>query len=148
MKIAVGSDEKTKTTDFVVEYLKKQGHEVKLFGALMRPKAVWSVVAQEVAEAVKDREVEEGILMCWTGTGVAMAANKVPGIRAVTVAEPKTTEGARKWDQANILCFSCFLNKRVVKKILDAWFSTPYSQDKEDLEGIKRLVEIEKKYLK
>lgn len=148
MKIAVGSDEKTETTDFVVEYLKKNGYQVKLFGALIKPKVLWSQVAWEVAEAVKDGKVKEGILMCWTGTGVAMAANKVPGIRAVTVTDAKTTEGARKWNHANILCFSCFLKPAVVKKILDTWFSTPYSQDKEDLEGIKKLKEVEKKYLK
>lgn len=87
MKIAVGSDEKTKTTDFVVDYLKRKGHEVRPFGALVirqpryrtvrgqpADKALWSEVAWEVAEAVKSGKVEEGILMCWTGTGVALAA--------------------------------------------------------------------------
>jgi len=148
MKIAVGSDEKTKTTDFVVKYLKENKHTVILFGALTKPKALWSVVALEVAEAVKNKIADEGILMCWTGTGVAMAANKVSKIRAVTVTNAKITKEARKWDHANILSFSCFLSEKKVKAILDAWFSTKYSSEKDDIEGIKKLEEIEKKYFK
>lgn len=148
MKIAVGSDEKTELTNFVVEYLKKKGHKVKLFGALVEPGALWSEVAWRVAKEVKEGRAREGIIMCWTGTGVALAASKVPGIRAVTVTDAKTTEGARKWDHANILCFSCFLDEDEVGKILDVWFSTPYSQDSEDVEGVKKLEEIERKYTK
>ncbi len=146
MTIAVGSDEKTKTTDFVVDYLKKKGHKVKLFGALMKPKALWSEVAWEVAEEIKKGRAGEAILMCWTGTGVALAASKVPGIRAVTVTDAKATEGARKWNQANILCFSCFLSKTKVRKILDTWFTTAHSKDPEDVKGVKTLEKIEKKY--
>lgn len=148
MRIAVGSDEKTKLTDFVFQYLKDKGHEIELFGALAKPKAIWSEVGREVAEAVKDKKVNEGLIMCWTGTGVAMAANKVPGVRAVTVTDRKATEGARKWDHANILCFSCFLEEKTVREILDAWFSTPFSQDPQDVKGVEKLGEIEKDYSK
>ncbi len=148
MKIAIGSDEKTEITDFVIDYLEKKGHELQLFGSLKNPKALWSEVAWEVAEAVKNGKSKEGILMCWTGTRVVLATNKVPGIRAVTVADPRIAEGAKKWDHANILCFSCFLDQKIVKEILDTWFKTPFSQDPGDLEGIKKLKEIEEKYLK
>lgn len=148
MKLAVGSDKKTKLTNWAIDYLKSKGHEVHLFGALVKPKALWSEVALEVAEAVKEGRAEEGILFCWTGTGVALAASKVPGIRAVTVADAETAEGARKWDHANVLAMSCFIDKEVAQGIFDAWFSTEYSQEPDDVEGIKKLTEIERKYFK
>lgn len=148
MRLAVGSDEKTELIDWAVEYLKNKGHKVKLFGALVKPKALWSEVAWEVAEAVKDGRADEGILFCWTGTGVALAANKVPGIRAVTVTDAKTTEGARKWDHANVLSMSCFLPQKIAKEILDTWFATEYSKKPSDVLGINKVSEIEEKYSK
>jgi ribose 5-phosphate isomerase B len=148
MKLAVGSDEKTKLTDWTIEYLKKKGHKVQLFGALVKPKALWAQVAWEVAEAVKEGRADEGILFCWTGTGVALAASKVPGIRAVTVTDAKTAEVARKWNHANVLSMSCFLPQKAAKAIIDTWFSTDCSKQPDDMAGIEILNEIEEKYSK
>ncbi len=82
MKIAVGSDERTHLTDAVVEDLRKRGHEVELFGPLKGRPELWPQVGREVAERVASGEADQGVLFCWTGTGVSIAANKVPGIRA------------------------------------------------------------------
>ncbi len=148
MKLAIGSDEKTKLTDWAIEYLKKKGHEVQLFGALVKPKAIWAEVAREVAEAVKKRRADEGALFCWTGTGVALAANKVPGTRAVTVTDAKTAEGARRWNHANILAMSYLLPQKTVKAIIDTWLSTSFSNEPGDLVGIEKIRDIEQKYFK
>jgi ribose 5-phosphate isomerase B len=95
MKLAVGSDERTALTDAVIQELNARGYAVELFGALEQPNAPWPLVAPQVAERVKEERADEGILFCWTGTGVSIAANKVPGIRAALVRDAETAKGAR-----------------------------------------------------
>ncbi len=147
MKLAVGSDERTHLTDAVVEELKTRGHSVELFGPLRGEKQLWVQVAQEVAEQVMQGKADEGMLFCWTGTGVSMAANKVPGIRAALVQDAETARGARLWNRANVLCLSLRATSEVVaKEILDAWFATPLGTDPVDVECVEKVGEIEKKY--
>ncbi len=146
MKIAVGSDEKTHLTDFVVEELKKRGHEIELFGPLKGEPLSWAEVGEQVALAVSQGHCQEGILFCWTGTGVSIAANKVPGIRAALCFDSKTAEGSRKWNQANILVMSLRLTSEAVAlEILDAWFSTKWGTGA-DAEDVAKLANMEKKY--
>jgi len=147
MKIAVGSDERTHLTDTVVEELKKRGHEVELFGPLADRPMAWPDVGQAVAERVASGQADEGVLFCWTGTGVSLAANKVPGVRAALCDDPQTAAGARQWNNANVLCLSLRRTSEVVaKEILDAWFSTPYQPNPEDDACIAKIAEIERKY--
>jgi len=148
MKIAVGSDEKTYLTNFVIKELKKRGYKVGLFGSLRKGKKVsWPKVGEDVAEAVAGKKFNQGILFCWTGTGASIAANKVPGIRAALCFDAKIAEGARKWNDANILVMSLRLtSENIAKEILDAWFSNKFNKLKKDM--IKKLLEIEKKYFK
>ncbi len=137
-RIAVGSDERTPLTDAVIEDLSKRGYGVDLFGALSSGDANWPVVAREVAERVATRKGGQGILFCWTGTGVSMAANKVPGARAALCADAETARGARKWNDANILCMSLRLTSpTVAKEVLDAWFST--GVDESEVPNIARV---------
>lgn len=147
MRIAVGSDERTKLTDFVVEELKRRGHTVKLCGALSKDFAPWPDVALEVAESILKGEADEGILFCWTGTGVTIAANKVPGIRAALCSSSEIARGARKWNKPNVLAMSLSeTTEEEAKKILDAWFSTDFDPSEE--ENVRKLEEIERKYSK
>ena len=95
MKIAIGSDERTRLTDIVIEEVKARGHQVTLFGPLIGTNAYWPEVASEVAEKVTGGDVDEAILFCWTGTGISLAANKVPGIRAALCGDAETAKGAR-----------------------------------------------------
>ena len=133
MKIALGSDEKTNLTDFIVDQLTAADHEVTLYGPLQGSAAHWPVVARGVAEAVSQGKVDEGILLCWTGTGVCMAANKVPGIRAALCIDAQTARGARLWNNANLLCLSLRLTSQVLAtEILQAWFETSYQPNPED----------------
>jgi ribose 5-phosphate isomerase B len=83
MKIALGSDEKTDLTDHITSYLQGQGHTVELVGALKEgDEKLWPYVGYAVARMVLGRECDTGIACCWTGTGVCLAANKVPGARS------------------------------------------------------------------
>ena len=106
MKVAVGSDMKTHLTEMVIDELKKMGHDVNVFGALVKEPALWSQVAIEVAEKVSSQEYDQAVLFCWTGTGISLAANKVRGIRAALCHDSETAKGARQWNDANILAMS------------------------------------------
>jgi ribose 5-phosphate isomerase B len=145
MKIAVGSDEKTYLTDFVVEELRKRGIEVELHGPLKGENLGWTDVARDVSERVSEGACDQGILFCWTGTGVSIAANKVPGIRAALCQDARTAEGARKWNDANVLAMSLRSTSPVVaKEMLDAWLST--GPDENEKNNIDKVSELEKKY--
>jgi ribose 5-phosphate isomerase B len=147
MKIALGSDEKTALTDSIHAHLVDVGHEITQFGPLAGAQEHWPAVARQVAEAVAGGLCDEGILLCWTGTGVSMAANKVTGIRAALCADAETARGARLWNNANVLCLSLRLTSAAVaQEILDAWFETGYQPNPEDDACLSQLMSIEQAY--
>ena len=148
MKIAIGSDKKTHLTDFIAKELKKRGYKIGLFGALKSGKPTpWPEVGEIVAEKVAQKEYDQGVLFCWTGTGVSIVANKIPSIRAALCFDAETAKGARKWNDANILVMSLRLtSENIAKEILDAWFSTKFDERK--IDRLKKVAEIEKKYSK
>ncbi|MBI3743654.1 MAG: RpiB/LacA/LacB family sugar-phosphate isomerase [Chloroflexi bacterium] len=141
LKIAIGADERTHLTDAVVDDLRKRGCEVELHGALGSDDPRWPEVARVVAERVASGHAEQGVLFCWTGTGVSMAANKVPGARAALCADAETARGARKWNDANILCMSLRLTAPIVaKEILDAWFTAGVdASERDNIERVKAM---------
>ncbi|MES0338942.1 MAG: RpiB/LacA/LacB family sugar-phosphate isomerase [Anaerolineales bacterium] len=144
MKLAIGSDEKSHLTQSVIEALKERGHDLQLIGPLDDDNLSWPQVARAVAEAVVGGKVEEGILFCWTGTGVSIAASKVPGIRAALCADAETARGARLWNDANVLCLSLrLLSEAVTEEIIDAWFSTAYEPNPVDDACLAQIKEIE-----
>ena len=147
MKRAIGSDEKSHLTQSVIEALKERGHDLQLIGPLDDDNLSWPQVARAVAEAVVDGKVEEGILFCWTGTGVSIAASKVPGIRAALCADAETARGARLWNDANVLCLSLrLLSEAVTEEIIEAWFSTAYEPNPVDDACLAQIKEIELEY--
>ena len=141
MKIALGSDERTHVTDFVAVELKRRGHEVELVGPPAGEALEWADVAERVGRSVADGLAEQGLLFCWTGTGVSMAANKVPGVRAALCADAETARGARRWNDANVLCLSLRATSEVIaKEILDAWFeATPDASEAANIEKVRAL---------
>lgn len=148
MKLAVGTDEKTLLTDFVVEELAKRGHEVHLFGPLKGEAMGWPDVAEKVALEVSTKRVDQGVLFCWTGTGVTIAANKVPGVRAALCWDAETARGARLWDDANVLAMSLrSTSTAVAMEILGAWFSNSAVTTGVDAELIERAKKLDGKYL-
>jgi ribose 5-phosphate isomerase B len=126
MKLIVGSDERTHMTDALVEDLRSRGHEVEVIGPLAGEPLQWPEVGRTIGEAVATGRADQGIVCCWTGTGVSIAANKVPGIRAALCTDAETARGARRWNHANVLALSLRLTSEIVaREILDAWFSAP-----------------------
>jgi ribose 5-phosphate isomerase B len=121
VKVAFGSDESTELTDAVVRMLGEAGHEV-VARCLDQP---WPTVGRSVAEAVAAGVADRGIVCCWTGTGVSIAANKVPGVRAALCTDGETAAGARRWNDANVLAMSLRLTSpAVAREMVDAFFST------------------------
>jgi len=126
MRVAVGSDDTYSIAIFIVDYLRKKGFEVVTVGALATGKPYpWPDVGFEVGSMVARGEVDYGIVICYTGTGVSIAANKVKGVRAALVTDAKNAEGARKWNDANVLALSARLtSEELAKEIIDAFFGT------------------------
>lgn len=146
MKLAVGSDECRPVTDFALSWLKAKGVDVEIFGALCGENLTWVEVGQKVAERVAEGACEEGILFCWTGTGVSIVANKIPGIRAALCGDAATAQGARQWNHANVLVMSLRLTSEpIAEEILNAWFSTSFGSG-EDAENVAKLRSLEQKY--
>lgn len=147
LRLAVGSDEKTPLTDFVVEDLKKRGHEVHAFGPLKGEPMGWPDVGEKVALEVSKGKADQGVLFCWTGTGVTIAANKVPGVRAALCWDAETARGARLWDDANVLAMSLrSVSPAVAKEILEAWFSSQPVTTGVDAELIEQAKKLDQKY--
>jgi ribose 5-phosphate isomerase B len=146
MNIAIGSDSKSHLTDMVISVTKSKGYRVKLFGALNDQDTLWPQVGHEVAKEVASGAVSQGILFCWTGTGISMAANKVCGIRAALCQDSETARGARVWNDANILVLSLrALSEEICKEILEAWFHTKASEKPEDRECFRYLEMLDRK---
>jgi ribose 5-phosphate isomerase B len=144
MRIAVSTDERTHLVDFVLDELRKRGHAARYFGPEPGKPADWPDVTLEAVEQVARGEADEAIVMCWTGTGATLAANKVPGIRAALCHDAETARGARRWNHANVLALSLRATAApVAREILEAWFATPCSDDPWNLRQVHRLDEIE-----
>ena len=133
MKLSLGADERLHVVETTLQYLQEKGHEVTWYGPEPGDTQPWPEIARCVAEDVVNGRVDEGILFCWTGTGVSMAANKVRGVRAALCADAETARGARLWNNANVLCMSMRLTSDVVaKEILNAWFTHSYQPNPTD----------------
>ncbi len=125
--------------------LRQRGFCVELFGPPGGETLAWPDVAQVVAESVASGGAEEAVLFCCTGTGVSIAANKVPGVRAALCGDAEAARGARAWNQANVLCLSLRSTKETVaKEILDAWFSA--SPDPAEEENVSKVNSLDERY--
>ncbi len=145
MKIAVSTDEWTHLVEVLLGELKKRGHTVVYFGPAEGGEPVdWLEVTLQVVEHVTEQQADEAIVMCWTGTGCSIVANKVSGIRAVLCHDAETAKGARIWNHAIVLALSLRATAEpVLTEILDRWFDTPYSEDDWNLKQMARLRQIE-----
>ena len=144
MKISVGADERLYIVDVVLDYLEEKGHKATWYGPQQDETQPWPDVARRVALDVQSAEADEGILFCWTGTGVSIAANKFKGVRAALCDDAETARGARLWNDANVLCMSMRrISEVVAKEILDMWFSTAYEPNETDDACLRMIEEIE-----
>jgi ribose 5-phosphate isomerase B len=131
MQIALGSDMAGQLPEAIDRWLREHGHGVRRFGALApATDDAWPSVGRSVGGAVAQGEADFGVLCCWTGTGVSIAANKVPGIRAALCGDAVTARGAREWNDANVLCLSIrATSAAVAEEMLEAWFAAIVTED-------------------
>jgi ribose 5-phosphate isomerase B len=121
MRIAFGTDEVTPVTEHIKQALTARGHEVLIAGE----GDAWPDIGRSVGELVATAGADRGVVCCWTGTGVSMAANKVGGVRAALCTDAETARGARRWNDANVLAISLRLTStEVSNELLDAFLKT------------------------
>jgi len=122
----MGADDRNAVTDALIDGVKARGHEVVMvLGPAGGRDEQWADVGRGVALAVAKGEADQGIVLCHTGTGVSIAANKVPGVRAALCTDAEQARGARTWNDANVLAMSLRLTAEpLANEIIDAWFAT------------------------
>ena len=139
MRVAFAADDENETTRAVVAHLIKEGHEVVAVAVAQS----WPRLGEAVGEAVSNGDVDIGVVMCWTGTGTAIAANKVAGVRAALAWEPWIARGARLWNDANVLAMSLKrLAPDVAVEVVQAFLSTP-EPDPDEAANIAGIADIE-----
>jgi ribose 5-phosphate isomerase B len=128
MRIAIGTDHRgfslrTKLT----ELLHRLGHEVDDTGTFTPEAVDYPDIAAQVAGKVSRGEVERGILVCGTGLGMCIAANKFPGVRAAPCHDDITAELSRRHNDSNVLCLSAdLLGERLIDRMIEIWLAAPF----------------------
>src|SRR5437762_2923074 len=135
MKVVFGTDERTELTDSITAALHDLGHAV----VTVADGEPWPDVGRAVGEAVVSGDADRGVVCCWTGTGVSMAANKVAGVRAALCTDAETARGARRWNDANVLALGLRLTSpEVAKEMLAAFLSTePDDTEREQIDKLR-----------
>jgi len=128
MRIAIGTDHRGfEIHAKVVELIKRLGHEVVDVGTFSPDAVDYPDIAAAVAWKVSRAEVQRGILVCGTGLGMCIAANKVPGVRAAPCHDDITAELSRRHNDSNVLCLSAdLLGERLIDRMIELWIVTPF----------------------
>ena len=134
MRVALGTDEHTPLVDHLAGVLTELGHEV----VVVADGDPWPDAGRRVGEAVAGGQADRGVVCCWTGTGVSIAANKVPGVRAALCTDAETARGARRWNDANVLALGLRLTSpELGREMLSAFLDTDV--DPSEREAIARV---------
>lgn len=128
MKIGIGNDHTSVDLKReIAAYLESMGHEVVNYGTDERESCDYPVYGKKVACAVRDKVVDQGILICGTGVGISLAANKVKDIRAVVCSEPYSAKLSKEHNDTNILAFgSRVVGTELAKMIVGAWLGAEF----------------------
>jgi ribose 5-phosphate isomerase B len=145
MRIAVAADELTGVAQAIPDELHRRGHEPILHGAYREDERNdWAWASERAARDVAEGAADQAVVACWTGTGASIAANKVAGVRAALCGDAVTADGARRWNDANVLALSLRLTSPAeLTEILDAWFAGHPSPDSDDAANVAHLADIE-----
>jgi ribose 5-phosphate isomerase B len=146
MLIAVAADELKGVASVLVATLERRGHRTLVHGALSETERNdWAWASEAAARDVAQGRAEQGVVCCWTGTGASIAANKVDGVRAALCLDGASAEGARRWNDANVLALSLRRTSEAeLAEILDAWFAAEPSSEAGDRENVAHLSEMER----
>ena len=145
MKIAIGNDHSAvEMKNMIVEYLTAKGHEMINLGTDSTESYPYPTAASNVANAVVNKEADCGILICGTGVGIGIAANKVKGIRCAIVSEPFSAKLTKIHNNANILAFGArVVGSEVANMIVDSWLEAEFEGGRHQ-ERINMIHELEK----
>ncbi|MDD6667002.1 MAG: ribose 5-phosphate isomerase B [Lachnospiraceae bacterium] len=149
MKIAIANDHAAVEMKREIQsYLEEKGYEVINFGTDTNERCNYPDYGLKVAEAIKNGEADQGVLICGTGIGISLAANKVPGIRAAVCSEPVSARLAKQHNNANIIAFGArIVGMEEAKAIVDAFFGSEFLGGRHAMR-VDLISEIEKKYNK
>lgn len=149
MKIAIANDHAAVEMKREIQsYLEEKGYEVINFGTDTNERCNYPDYGLKVAEAIKNGEADQGVLICGTGIGISLAANKVPGIRAAVCSEPVSARLAKQHNNANIIAFGArIVGIEEAKAIVDAFFGSEFLGGRHAMR-VDLISEIEKKYNK
>ena len=147
MKIAVACDHGAyEYKEMIKEMLLSQGHEVVDFGTDSTASMDYPDTALPCAKAVASGECERGIVMCGTGIGVSIVANKVPGIRCAHVHDLETAKLTREHNDSNVLAMGGrIISQELIEQIAEVWLPTPFSNEERHQRRIDQIAELEKK---
>lgn len=128
MKVSIGSDHRgIELRSSIAAAVKGCGHEVVDFGTTSTESVDYPDIVGPVARSVADGKAERAILICGTGIGVSIAANKIPGIRAAVCHDMRTAKLSRNHNDANVLCMPAdTLNAEQMKEIIEMWVAEPF----------------------
>lgn len=149
MKIGFGNDHAgTELKEALMKHLKEKGFETVDFGAVAGEKTDYPVPAQAVGEAIIRGEIDKGVLICGTGIGISISANKIPGIRAAVCSEPYSARMTVLHNNANIIAMGArVVGEDLAKMIVDEFFSAEFEGGRHE-RRVNIIAEIERKYSK
>lgn len=149
MKIAIGSDHGgLRLKKEVIKHLEKKNIEVRDYGTYTEDSCDYPDFAEKVAEAVVAKEYDYGILICGTGIGISISANKIPGIRAALCSDTFSAHATREHNNANILAMGeRVLGTGLALDIVDAFLGSTFEGGRHE-NRVNKIMEIEKKYNK
>lgn len=144
MKIAIGNDHAAvEMKKEITAFLKELGHEVINFGSDVPESVNYPIYGEKVGRAVADGEADCGIVICGTGVGISLAANKVKGVRAVVCSEPCSAKLSKQHNNTNVLAFGArIIGIEMAKTIVAEWLNAEFQGGRHD-ERVAMLMEIE-----
>ena len=135
MKIAIGNDHAAlELKNHIVDYLVKEGHEVVNFGTDTPASTDYPIYGARVAHAVANGECERGVVICGTGIGISISANKVKGIRCALCSDPLSAEMTRRHNNTNMLAMGAgIIGQNLAMDIVDTWLTTEFEGGRHQL---------------
>ncbi len=145
MRVAVGADHRGfQTKEKIVALLKRMHHDVTDVGTFSAESVDYPDIAAEVARLVRCGDVDRGILICGSGLGMCIAANKVPGVRAAPCHDDLTAEMSRRHNDLNVLCLSAdMLGEKLIDRMIEIWLTTPFEGGRHE-RRVKKIAQLEK----
>jgi len=145
MKIAIGNDHAGPAyKKEIIKYLESKGHEVINCGTDSDESTDYAIYGKRVADKIVNKEADLGILICGTGVGISLAANKVKGIRAAVCSEAETARLTREHNDANIIAFGArIISVEKAIEIVDAFINTKFSNGERHNRRIQMITDIE-----